>query len=355
MMPAYNAGTYIRQAIQSVLDQSYTNWELVIIDDGSTDQTNAIVSGYIDSRIKVVRQENRGEAAARNNALRNIQGEYLAFLDSDDIYLPQHLEVTIGYLSTHEHVDGVYTDGYHIDLNENLLQTLSSRRRGPFEGNLFEEVLSGSDVFGPPVCVVLRTSLIEQYGLKFDENIVIGPDWDFFIKYAESANFSYIDQITCLYRLHTSNITIRTGLEKRALELSKCRINAIKMKNFRKCSTMTQVSVFYDLLINLLLDLPGRQTEITQWPEFLSLPKTKQAELLRWMASTALIYGKDHTFVKYWLRKSLHLNLADFRSTLLWIGYHIHPKLLSTILKLRFFRKIDPRAIQPFADMKIME
>jgi glycosyltransferase involved in cell wall biosynthesis len=115
MMPAYNAGTYIRQAIQSVLDQSYTNWELVIIDDGSTDQTNAIVSGYIDSRIKVVRQENRGEATARNNALRNIQGEYLACLDSDDIYLPQHLEVMVKLKINQVHLNpGLYTLGLWV-------------------------------------------------------------------------------------------------------------------------------------------------------------------------------------------------------------------------------------------------
>src|SRR5512145_295142 len=98
MMPAYNAEVYIRQSIDSVLAQTYPNWELVIVDDGSTDRTGEIASEYGDPRIRVFRQENGGEAAARNTALKNIQGEFLAFLDADDLYLPDHLEVSVEYL-----------------------------------------------------------------------------------------------------------------------------------------------------------------------------------------------------------------------------------------------------------------
>jgi glycosyltransferase involved in cell wall biosynthesis len=197
-MPAYNAEAYIGQAIESVLAQSYQRWELVVVDDGSIDGTGRIASRYGDSRIRLIRQDNQGEAAARNTALSNIQGEYLAFLDADDLYLPHHLDTTVGYLQAQSKAEGVYTDGYYIDQMGSQLQTLSSRRRGPFEGNLFEEVLYGSDVFGPPTCVVLRNQLIESHGLKFDEEIVIGPDWDFFAKYAELGDFGYIEQKTCL-------------------------------------------------------------------------------------------------------------------------------------------------------------
>lgn len=353
MMPAYNAEGYIGQAIESVLAQSYTQWELVIVDDGSTDRTAEVASRYTDPRIKLLRQGNGGEASARNTALRNMQGEFLAFLDSDDLFLPDHLESTVGYLLGHSQVDGVYTDGYYIDQAENRLQTLSSRRRGPFEGNLFEEVVYGSDVFGPPACVVLRTILISKYGLRFDENIVIGPDWDFFTKYADLAIFGYIDQITCLYRLHTSNISIRTGLEKRALEHAKCRINAIRLKNFNKCSVRVRAGVLYDLLVNLLVDFPQQQLEIIEWPAFTALPKGEQARLFRLMASKSMIYGKDQTHVLYWLKKSRRLNPTDWRSVLLSLSFLIHPKLIRVFLRLRNFRQVDPRTITPFADMKL--
>ena len=248
MMPAYNAETYIGQAIESVLAQSNVHWELLIVDDGSNDRTVEIASSYHDTRIRLVQQTNGGESVARNTALKHIRGEFLAFLDADDTYLPNHLGVIVTYLSVHPQADGVYTDGYYIDQDGKRLQTISSRRRGPFEGNLFEEVVYGSDVFGPPTCVVLRTSLIDSYGLKFDENIVIGPDWDFFTKYADVGNFGYLGKITCHYRLHMTNISVRTGLKRRALEMAKCRINAIKMKNFRVLSVRIRTAIFYDLL-----------------------------------------------------------------------------------------------------------
>jgi glycosyltransferase involved in cell wall biosynthesis len=353
MMPAYNAEAYIGAAIESVLSQSYSRWELVIVDDGSSDRTSKIASQYSDSRIRVIRQGNQGEAAARNTALKIIRGEFLAFLDADDFYLPHHLESTVGYLLTRPQVDGVYTDGYYIDQAGEHLQTLSSRRRGPFEGRLFEEVVYGSDVFGPPVCVVLRTHLITEHELQFDENIIIGPDWDFFTKYADLANFGYIDQITCLYRLHTNNISIRTGLEKRALEIAKCRMNTVKMEKFGKCSVAVRTAVFYDLLINLLIDFPEQQSEIIRWSGFLGLPDKERARLLRLMASKTVIHGKDRTQVRDWLDEARHLNPRDWRAMLLELLFDIHPELLRMVLGIRTIREVDPRLIPPFADMKI--
>lgn len=353
MMPAYNAEAFIGQAIESVLAQTYPHWELVIVDDGSADRTNEFALRYSDPRIKVMQQENKGEAAARNTALKNIQGEFLAFLDADDLYLPNHLEFLIGYLLANEKMAGIYGDGYYIDPDGSRLQTLSSRRRGPFEGDLFEEVVYGSDVFGPPACVMLRTNLIASHDLKFDDNIVIGPDWDFFTKYAEIGMFGYLDQRTCLYRLHTTNISVRIGLKKRALELAKCRMNAIKLNRFRNCLVRVQTAVFYDLLINLLLDFPERQSEIISWREFTELPGVERARLLRLMASKTSIHGTDQSRVRNWLDAARKLNPKDVRALVLWLLHCIHPKLLSMVLRVKTAREVDPRSIHPFADMNL--
>ena len=355
MMPAYNAEAFIGQAIESVLAQTNTYWELIIIDDGSSDRTGQIASQYGDPRIRIIRQENQGEAAARNIALKNIQGEFLAFLDADDLYLPHHLEVTTGYLQMNIQADGVYTDGYYIDQIGNQLQTLSSRRRGPFEGNLFEEVVYSSDVFGPPACVVLRTGPIDGYGLKFDENIVIGPDWDFFTKYADVGEFGYLDQITCHYRLHTTNISVRTSLERRALELAKCRMNAVQMRNFGNCSIGVRTAVFYDLLVNLLLDFPDRQSEFTYQSEFTKLPNREQAKLLRLMAGKTMIHGKDWSHVRNWLDRAWKLNPVDWRAALLCMLIRIHPELLHTLLKVKGIYDADMRLIPPFADLQMSD
>lgn len=352
MMPAYNAEKYIAQAIGSVLAQSYSRWELIIVNDGSTDNTAAVITQFADPRIRVFQQANSGEAAARNHALAHMQGEFLAFLDADDVYLSDHLEVTIAYLQAHPECDGVYTDGYYCDSNGTPLQTLSSRRRGPFVGRVFEEVVRGSDVFGPPMCVVLRTNLITQHQLKFDPNIVIGPDWDFFTHYADVAQFGYLDHDTCRYRVHQTNITVLTGLRRRALDMAKCRSKAVKMENFKTCSLDVRLNVFYDLLVNLLRGAPDQQIAITHWPEFLALPAPHQARLLRLMASKALLFEDKPTYVEAWLRRALELNPKDFASILLYTLYRINPSLCKILLRAKIGRPVDPLTIPPFIDLK---
>lgn len=130
IMPTYNCGRFIRESIDSVFAQSYTNWELIIVDDCSTDNTAEIVAAYKDSRIHYLRNEqNMGAALTRNKALREAKGRYVAFLDSDDLWLPEKLKKQIafmeqnGYAFTyHEYTEideeskplGVYVSGKKI-------------------------------------------------------------------------------------------------------------------------------------------------------------------------------------------------------------------------------------------------
>lgn len=350
MMPAYNAEQYIGQAIESVLDQSYPHWELIIVNDGSTDRTVDIALLFADPRIKIIHQDNSGESAARNTALEHMQGEFVAFLDADDVFLPDHLEVTLNYLLSHPDRDAVFTDGYYCNQSGSRIQTLSSRRRGPFEGRIFEEVVYGSDVFGPPVCVCLRRNIIIQNNLQFDEAITIGPDWDFFMQYSDLANFGFLTLSTCLYRLHQENITFRIDLQKRALEMAKCREKAIKMKNFQTCSLNTQWNVFHDLLVNLLLGFPEHQEEVTQWQEFSYLPSDYRARLFRLMAREAVLNGIDSQLISEWLQASRRLNSADWRGGLLFVLYRLSPSLCEQLLRL-----LKPRysRVSPFSDMNL--
>jgi glycosyltransferase involved in cell wall biosynthesis len=348
MMPAYNAEQYISQAIESVLSQSYPHWELIIVDDGSTDETLDRAIQYTDPRIKVIHQPNGGESSARNTALMLLQGEFIAFLDADDLFLPFHLEKTIEYLQSNTRCAAVYTDGFYVDQNGNRLQTLSSRRRGPYEGHIFEEIVYGSDVLGPPVCVVVRRNIITKYNLKFDEDITIGPDWDFFTQYSDSAEFGYLNLHTCLYRLHRDNITFRIDLQKRALEIAKCRKKAVKMINLKNCSTTTQWNVFYDLLVNSLHGFPESQSEITQWREFDCLPLKFQARLLRLMARDAIQVGIESGIINEWLRRSRQLDSTDWRGMLLFGLYRLNPYLCK-----RLVISIRPKNVRtsPFSDM----
>lgn len=341
MMPAYNAEKYISRAVESVLAQTYPHWELLIVNDGSTDRTPDILAGLTDPRVKIFHQENGGESSARNTALQHMSGDYLAFLDSDDLYLPQHLQETVAYLESHPEYDGVYTDGIYIDENDQQLRTLSSRRRGPFEGDIFEEVVRSSDVFGPPLCVVLRGCVISKNNLEFDTNIVIGPDWDFFIKSSEVARFGYILQSTCLYRVHQTSISIKTNKQKRFNHLAKCRQNSVKMERFNNCSIETRFFVFYDLLVNLLNGLPDQQSDILKWSEFSNLSPIYQAKLLRLMASKAIILEVEGNYINDWMNASRKMNPKDFRGILVAAAYKLNPRICQRLLSAKISLEQD--------------
>lgn len=99
IMPAYNSAQFIRHAVESVLAQTYTDWELLIVDDGSTDNTAEIIASYQDERIHMMRNElNLGAALSRNKALREAKGKYIAFLDADDLWLPEKLEKQLAFM-----------------------------------------------------------------------------------------------------------------------------------------------------------------------------------------------------------------------------------------------------------------
>lgn len=101
IIPTYNRAKLLEIAIQSVIDQTYEDWELILVDDGSTDETKNIIKGIKDPRIKYVYQENKKQSAARNTGVKNSVGKYICFLDDDDYYLENHLEVFYNYLSQH--------------------------------------------------------------------------------------------------------------------------------------------------------------------------------------------------------------------------------------------------------------
>jgi hypothetical protein len=352
MMPAFNAERYIGRAIGSLISQTIADWELIVVDDGSTDSTSAMVRGLGDPRITLIRQDNRGEAASRNVALEAATGEYLAFLDADDVFLPHHLECTSGYLRDHPEHAGVYADGYYVTEDERPLKSLSSRRPGPLSGRLFDALVRSSNVFGPPVCVVLRLAVVRTCNLRFDETITIGPDWDFFTHFADVGTFGYVGEHTCLYRVHRTNITQRTGTTRRQRDLASCRSNAIRMPAFARCPANVRAAAFYDLLLNALADAPDRQREVVEWPQFADLPKTEQARLLRLMASRTLVAAGDRAVARRWCAQSSALHPADPRAKLLTLLDEASPWLCRTMLRLRTARqRRRAERFRPFADL----
>jgi len=332
MMPVYNGEKYVESAIQSILDQTYLHWELIVVNDGSTDQTPTILEKFQDNRIKIIHQKNQGEAVARNTALKSMDGEFLSFLDADDLYFPEFLETMTGFLSNQPEIDACYCDGWYIDTKDQILTQLSSQRRGPFEGDIFEPLIRASDVFGPPTCTLIRRNLVHKHQIQFDPQIVIGPDWDFFIKIAQFSFWKYLDFQGVKYRVHQTNITITTSSSKRRESLAICRENAIRNVRFQTCAEDVKYYVFYDLLINILSDQPDRINDWVQSVEFKSLSAKDQAKLLRLTAAELISGKKAIPFVNTWLMDSLSLNRRDMKTVFIYYVNRYAPNLCQKIL-----------------------
>lgn len=114
IMPAYNAEKYITESVDTVINQTYKNWELIIINDGSTDDTEAIARQYTltDSRIKLINQENKKLSAARNIGIKAAVGDWVAFLDADDLWVADKLKKQIALINTKPDIGLVFSDGY---------------------------------------------------------------------------------------------------------------------------------------------------------------------------------------------------------------------------------------------------
>ena len=312
IMPVYNGELFVEQAIDSLLTQSFQDWELIVVDDGSKDRTPQILEHYTDHRITVIRQTNRGEAGARNTGLRHMTGEYMAFLDADDIYLPEALQNLASYLDGHPEYDSIFSDGYICDHEDRQLMRLTEVRPGIHTGNILDPLVMSPSVITVPVCTMTRTVKIREYGLYFDEeNNLIGTDWDFWIRLAVHANFGYLDKLTCKYRIHTTNITRTTGSEKRKRDRVYKRMKIMNAEWFGRLASATQELFFLDLLTVTLSGDSASQQQILQTPQFAQIAASKRADLWRMVGIDALKDGGDPDKVRCYLEESLKLNPSD--------------------------------------------
>lgn len=201
IIPTYNRGHFIGDAIASVLSQDFADFELIVVDDGSTDQTEATVLQFKDARLLYIRQENQGRSNARNRAIAMSQGEFIAFLDSDDLYLPGKLSLQVDYLDRHLAVGMVYTSAHCIDysgqrLNDNYIASVS--------GRIYKSI-----AFFRPVTITLPTVMIRQelFDLVggFDEKMHRFEDTDMWRRISKETRIDGLPVFTCNLRTHNEN------------------------------------------------------------------------------------------------------------------------------------------------------
>jgi glycosyltransferase involved in cell wall biosynthesis len=183
IIPTYNRGWVVQEAIDSVLDQDFSDYELMVVDDGSNDNTREILSAY-GKAITVLQQSNRGVSAARNRGIAEAAGRLIAFLDSDDLWLPRKLTTQVKFFE--ENADAVINQTQEIWIR-NGVRVNPKQRHHKFSGMIFERSLALCLV--SPSAVMIKKSLFDAVGV-FDENLPACEDYDLWLR------------ISCRYPVH---------------------------------------------------------------------------------------------------------------------------------------------------------
>ena len=220
IIPTYNRERLIARSVKSVLNQTYRDFEIIIVDDASTDNTEEVISSFNDERIRYLRHDkNRGEAAARNTGIKLARGEYIASQDSDDEWLPEKLGKQIElFKNTSPKVGVVYTGFWKIENNEKTYIPFSWVNQK--DGDIHKELLKGNFI-GSPVALV-RKECFKKVGM-FDEKHFHLVDWEMWLRVSKYYHFKYIDEplVVAYYRSDNVSANQNAFIEAHELILEK--------------------------------------------------------------------------------------------------------------------------------------
>ncbi len=195
IIPTYNRAHLIGQALESVLNQTYPNTEVIVVDDGSTDNTKEVIARYDSSRVRYIYQANAGPSAARNNGVRHSEAEFISFLDSDDTYLPTKLEKQVAYLNSHPEVDVVLCLWNYV--GEDRVTIVEEVTEAPTEDMLKRILLTGIWGYFPPHVPLLRRECFIRAG-GFIETLPAREEQAFWMHVAlVGGKFGLVNETLC--------------------------------------------------------------------------------------------------------------------------------------------------------------
>ncbi len=210
IMPVYNHADYVAEAIRSVIGQTLTDWELIVVDDGSTDGSAELVDrlGAKDDRITVLHQSNAGPAAARNAALNVARSDWLAYIDSDDVWYPSALADYHAYIQGHPEARFIY--GYRHRLGEDGAIT---KLAGQFQDAPTSTRHLWGRMFLSHLCVCYRRELLAEAG-PYDANLRSCEDYELYLRISLYTRFEPLGKATGLRRRHGTNLSRQTGFSR---------------------------------------------------------------------------------------------------------------------------------------------
>jgi len=202
VIPTYNSASFAEEAVESVLAQTWPAVEVIVVDDGSTDDTAARLARFAE-RVNLVRQEHRGPAVARNTGLRVAKGEFVAFLDADDLWMPEKLERSIAPLQADSSVGVVYTGVLMHDTESGRKYPLRQYTlNGWIAKNLFMECRGVNTS-----TLVVRRDAVDRVG-GFDEEYFRAQDWDIMVRLAEHVKYAHVPEMLSERRLHPASLSV---------------------------------------------------------------------------------------------------------------------------------------------------
>ena len=272
ILPTYNRSTFLPKALESVINQTYTNWELIIIDDGSTDNTKEIVEAFLkeNNKIRYIYQENAERSAARNNGISNAKGNYICFLDSDDYYHESHLQNFVDLIKKHKESEALYFSGVSL----NNFNKTEFKYNESYKTN--QEFFFLNTIGTPRACI--SKSLLNKE--KFNKKIRIGEDRELWLRLVNLAPIYYhrinsfievehqnrsVLGCSCYDHLKTLNIifsykhvkeNVSTQIKKRVLSNAFFNIAKYEIENKNRTSAVNY------LLKSLFSDLANSQTKL---------------------------------------------------------------------------------------------
>jgi len=255
IIPTYNRAHLLGRSIQSVLEQTYRNIEVIVVDDASTDDTQEILGSIKDNRVRYIRHNrNRGQAAARNTGIRASIGKYIAFQDSDDQWLPEKLMKQITFFEkTSAALGVVYTGFWRVRNGEKTY--IPSKKIKEKEGNINKQILRGNFI-GTPVTVI-KKEYLKKTGL-FDETLPCLEDWEFFIRLSEHCEFKYVPEALVISHATPNSVSSKQVAHMEAKKY-------ILEKHYEEISKDKYILALHNYSIGSSLCEIGQITEGRKW------------------------------------------------------------------------------------------
>lgn len=280
IVPAYNAGRTILKTIESVQRQTFSNFELIVINDGSTDRTLELLDTVKDSRLKVFSYENGGVSVARNRGIARAIGDFIAFIDPDDLWTADKLEMQLASLQQHPEAGVAYSWTQFLDGQG---ESLHAAKPVFFEGNVYAKLLAWDFLYSGSNSLIRRQA-IKSVG-EFDSTLTHGEDWEFYLRLAASWPFVVVPKPQILYRQTSGSASCKIEvMEKEVIRAIEKAFRAApqKLQYLKKQS----LANFYQSLAHLCLKrMPGTtgakeagqnlQTAIFMYPQILLDKKTQ--------------------------------------------------------------------------------